>query len=122
MEDILLCKKLLLKQLFTRKKMNLNNSTYLQISLLKNGNKYLFSFNSVIYSKDQIAKEFGVDPSKHTLYRIDHLEEPAFPLRREKAEITKCHVCSGDLLILKSDTLLSADEKLTLNIHMTLTG
>ena len=37
-----------------------------------------------IYSKDQMAKEFGVDAGKHTLYRVDHLEEPAFPLRREK--------------------------------------
>lgn len=69
-----------------------------------------------------MAKEFGVDPARHTLYRVDHLEEPAFPLRREKSEITKCHVASGDLLILKSDTTLSAEEKLILHIHMTLTG
>jgi len=50
------------------------------------------------------------------------LEEPAFPLRREKQEIVKCHVSSGDLLILKSDSVLSAEEKLILHIHMTMTG
>lgn len=73
-------------------------------------------------SKELIAKDFGVDGTKHTLYRVDHLEEPAFPLRREKSEITNCHVASGDLLILKSDAVLSAEEKLTLHIHLTMTG
>ena len=75
-----------------------------------------------VYSKDAICKEFGVDPSRFTLYRINHLEEPAFALRREKSEITKSHVGSGDLLILKSDAEISAEDKLSLNIHMTMTG
>ena len=37
-------------------------------------------------------------------------------------QLTKCHVNSGDLLILKSDADLSPDEKLVLYIHMTMTG
>ncbi|CDW84271.1 ubiquitin carboxyl-terminal hydrolase 40 [Stylonychia lemnae] len=78
--------------------------------------------NSVQECKEMMCKEFNIDPTKHTLYRIDHLEEPAFPLRREKQEIVKCHVSSGDLLIIKSDSILSAEEKLVLHIHMTMTG
>ena len=69
-----------------------------------------------------MCKEFGIDASKHTLYRMDHLEEPAFPLRREKQEITKCYVVSGDVLIIKSDANISPEEKLTLLIHLTMTG
>lgn len=53
---------------------------------------------------------------------MDAYEEPAFPLRREKTEISKCYVNSGDLLILKGEEDLTPDEKLVLNIHMTTTG
>lgn len=69
-----------------------------------------------------MCKEFGLESAKHTLYRMDHLEEPAFPLRREKQEITKCHVVSGDCLIIKSDENLLPEEKLILLINLTMTG
>ena len=52
-----------------------------------------------------VCKEFGIDdPSKHLLNRIDALEEPAFPLRRENAELPKVNVSSGEVLILTNIT------------------
>lgn len=87
--------------------------------LLRNGN---YSVINIAFSKEVICKEFGVETNKYTLYRVDAYEEPAFPLRRDKQEITKCYVNSGDLLILKGENDLTPDEKLTLNIHMTMTG
>ena len=53
---------------------------------------------------------------------MNHMEEPAFALRREKSAIVKSHVQSGDCLILKADTSITPDEKLTLYIHLTMTG
>lgn len=85
--------------------------------------QFYFPTNSTVKEcKDLISAEFNVDPKKYTLYRINHLEEPAFALRREKQEITKCHVGSGDLLIMKSDSEVAAEDKLQLHIHMTMTG
>ena len=100
------------------RKKTLDSSIFHRTPLLKNGK---FGFN-LSNSKEAISKDFGVEPSRFTLYRINHLEEPAFALRREKSEITKSHVGSGDLLILKSDAEISAEDKLSLNIHMTMTG
>lgn len=100
--------------------MILGSSIFQPMLLSKNGIYLLLivKFNS----KDQICKEFGIDSSKYTLYRVDAYEEPAFPIRRDKQEITKCYVNSGDLLILKGESDLTPDEKLSLNIHMTTTG
>ena len=75
-----------------------------------------------MYSKDDVCKEFKLEASKYTLYRMNHMEEPAFALRREKSAIVKSHVQSGDCLILKADTSITPDEKLTLYIHLTMTG
>ena len=70
-----------------------------------------------------MCNDFGnLDPLRQTLYRVDFFEEPVHPLRREKTNLTKCYVQSGDLLVLKSDADLSPEEKLTLYIHMTMTG
>ena len=59
--------------------------------------------NNFGFSKEDACK----DASKFTLYRMNHMEEPAFALRREKSAITKSHVNSGDCLILKGNTEMS---------------
>ena len=70
-----------------------------------------------------VCKEFeNLDESKHTLYRVNYLEEPVFPLRRENQELVKCHVSSGDLLILQCNSDTLPEDKLFLNIHLTMTG
>jgi hypothetical protein len=47
------------------------------------------------------CKEFGdLDEQKYTLYRLNAHDEPAFPLRRDNAELSKSLVASGDQLIL----------------------
>jgi hypothetical protein len=56
------------------------------------------------------------------LYRVNYLEEPVFPLRRDNQELTKCHVSSGDQLILQSNVDVAPEDKLSLNIHLTMTG
>jgi hypothetical protein len=73
-------------------------------------------------SKDEVCKDLKIDAPKFTLYRMNHMEEPAFALRREKSAITKSHVNSGDCLILKGNSEISSEEKLTLHIHLTMTG
>jgi hypothetical protein len=55
------------------------------------------------FSKQLICADFGLDSKKCTLFRVDHFEEPSFPLRRETMLLTKACVVSGDLLILKND-------------------
>jgi hypothetical protein len=70
-----------------------------------------------------VCKEFGqLEESQHTLFRVDYLEEPVYPLRRENCELVKCNVSSGELLILKSNAEILPEERLFLNIHMTMTG
>ena len=62
---------------------------------------YVPSNASVKELKVLVCKEFdNLDETKYTLYRVNYLEEPVFPLRRENQELSKCHVGSGDLLIL----------------------
>lgn len=47
---------------------------------------YVSADSTVKELKDIVCKEFGsMDPNKHTLYRVDYLEEPVYPLRREKS-------------------------------------
>jgi len=87
----------------------------------------IFYFNADITVQDakvEVCKDFDpeMDPSKFTLYRIDALEEPSFPLRRLKAPLSKNNVDNGDILILKSNEELSSDEKFRLSINQTLTG
>jgi hypothetical protein len=62
--------------------------------------------NAIVKELKQLAcKEFGdLDESKYTLYRVNYLEEPTFPLRRDNQELTKAHVSSGDLLILQCNS------------------
>jgi hypothetical protein len=84
---------------------------------------YVPSNSTVKELKTLVCKEFnGLDETKHTLYRVNYLEEPVFPLRRDNQELTKCHVASGDQLILQSNVDVSPEDKLTLNIHLTMTG
>ncbi len=56
------------------------------------------------------------------MYRVNYLEEPVFPLRRDNQELTKCYVSSGDQLILQSNVDVAPEDKLSLNIHLTMTG
>ena len=80
--------------------------------------------NAIVKDLKQLAcKEFGdLDEAKYTLYRVNYLEEPTFPLRRDNQELIKAHVSSGDLLILQCNTDVSIEDKLALNIHLTMTG
>lgn len=50
------------------------------------------------------------------------MDEPTFPLRRDAVELNKCHVSSGDELILQSNLETKPEDRLQVNIHMTLTG
>lgn len=73
--------------------------------------------------KDTVCKEFGdIDPSKHTLYRLNAMDEPTFPLRRDNVEIVKCHVASGDELILQSNLETKPEDRLQVNVHLTMSG
>lgn len=84
---------------------------------------YVPSNATVKELKSLVCKEFNsLDETKHTLYRVNYLEEPVFPLRRDNQELTKCHVSSGDQLILQSNVDVPPEDKLALNIHLTMTG
>jgi hypothetical protein len=73
--------------------------------------------------KEMVCKEFGdLDPTKHTLYRLNAMDEPAFPLRRDTVELSKCHVASGDELILQSNLETKPEDRLSVNIHLTMSG
>lgn len=61
-------------------------------------------------------------PEDFTLYRANHFDEPQFPLRREGVKIPKASISSGDLLILKENSLITPEDKLLLFIHVTMTG
>ncbi len=70
---------------------------FLQIQLSKNCNFLLYNTLRRILA----CKEFGdLDEQKYTLYRLNAHDEPAFPLRRDNAELSKSLVASGDQLIL----------------------
>jgi hypothetical protein len=84
---------------------------------------YVPSNATVKELKTLVCKEFdNLEDSKYTLYRVNYLEEPVFPLRRENQELVKCHVGSGDLLIIQGNAETNPEDKLTLNIHLTMTG
>lgn len=73
--------------------------------------------------KEMVCKEFGgIDPTKHTLFRLNAMDEPTFPLRRDNVEINKCHVVSGDELVLQSNLDTKPEDKLQVNIHLTMSG
>ena len=40
--------------------------------------------DTIAQCKAEVAKYFGVEDSKYTLYRCDTMEEPAYALRRLK--------------------------------------
>lgn len=70
-----------------------------------------------------MCKEFGgLDETKHTLYRLNAMDEPTFPLRRDNVELAKCHVASGDELVLQCNLETKPEDRLSVNIHMTMTG
>mmetsp|Transcript_35151 Transcript_35151/g.34168 ORF Transcript_35151/g.34168 Transcript_35151/m.34168 type:complete len:111 (+) Transcript_35151:1489-1821(+) len=70
--------------------------------------------------KEIVGKEYKEsDMTKFTFWRVDAFEEPVTALRRDQGQLTKMNVSSGDLLILKSDAVLTNDEKLFINIHLT---
>lgn len=77
---------------------------------------------TVLETRHAISEEFKIDETKYTLFKVDALEEPTYPIRRLKQELSKCGVASGDLLVLKNDSDLSADEKLTLHVHISISG
>jgi hypothetical protein len=84
---------------------------------------YVPSNSTVKELKTLVCKEFeNLDESKHTLYRVNYLEEAVFPLRRENSELQKCHVSSGDQLILQSNQETAPEDRLALHIHLTMTG
>ena len=72
--------------------------------------------------KQEICSEFGVDRATHQLWRVDYLEEPAYPCRREKLAWDKNHVSSGQLLILKANDVVLASEVVILHVHVTSSG
>lgn len=74
------------------------------------------------FSKLLACKELGLEEAKFTLYRVDGFEDPVYPLRRENSELVKSNVSSGDLLVLKSTADVPLEERLNLNIHVTMTG
>ncbi len=64
-------------------------------------NFYIPSNGTVKELKGLVCREFGnLDETKHTLYRLNAMDEPTFPLRRDNVELYKCHVSSGDELVL----------------------
>lgn len=91
-----------------------------QITRLSRNCKHNFL---ILSSKALVCKEFGgLDEAKHTLFRLNAHEEPAFPLRRDNVELAKCHVASGDELMLVSNMETKPEDKLLVNIHLTMTG
>lgn len=83
---------------------------------------YVSANATVLETRHAISEEFKIDETKYTLFKVDALEEPTYPIRRLKQELSKCGVASGDLLVLKNDSDLSADEKLTLHVHISISG
>ncbi len=69
------------------------------------------------------CKELGdLDESKYIMYRLNGLEEPTFPLRRDNAEVLKCNVSNGELLMLCSKSETKLEDRLQINVHLTMTG
>ena len=56
--------------------------------------------------KFDICTAFGIDDLEtdtYTLFRMDALDQPTIPIRKEKAPITKSNLKDGELLTLKSN-------------------
>lgn len=56
------------------------------------------------------------------MFRLDSFGEPQFAVRKEKADWSKNNVSSGDTLALKHKSDLSVDEKVTIGVHVTISG
>ena len=82
--------------------------------------------HTVEQCKNEICEEFEIieagASAGYTLYRVDNFNDPAYPIRKEKQSWSKNNVCSGDLIILKSNKSVTVEEKMTLGINYTASG
>lgn len=88
---------------------------------------FYFSAESTVGEcKETVLDHFKVKDSeerkKYTLYRVDAFGEPAFPIRKEAQGWSKNNVCTGDLLVLKSSSQMTVDERMSLGVSLTTTG
>lgn len=83
---------------------------------------YVAANSTVMEVRHAMAEEFKVDEGIYTLFKVDAFNEPTYPIRRLKQEIIKCGVASGDLIVMKNDMELSAEERLVVHVHISLTG
>jgi hypothetical protein len=87
---------------------------------------YFSNEHTVIQCKNEICEAFelyGEDYiNQYTLYRLDNFGEPAFPIRKEKANFSKNNISSGDLLILKNNKDIGVDDMISLGVSVTCSG
>jgi hypothetical protein len=85
--------------------------------------RFYFKKESIIAEgKDKICKEFGLEPKKYKLWRVDLYDEPQYIIKKERQIWEKNHVGNGDFLILKNEEDILPDEEVIIDIHETLTG
>jgi hypothetical protein len=98
----------------------------LTVSLYGNNDlmlKFYFKKESTIAEgKQEICKEFGVDPYKYRLWRTDMYDEPQYVVKKERQIWEKNCIANGDYLILKNEDDLMPDEQVVIDIHETKTG
>ena len=95
-----------IKVLFGEKEKNFNFSATLPVSKCK----------------EQICAAFEVNTTKFTLFRLDGFGEAAFAIKKEKAGWAKNCVSSGESIMLKDNTEVTCEDKITLSVNYTSFG
>lgn len=96
--------------------------TEVAVKILFGDEEKNFNFSSsftLMKCKEQICAAFDVNPTKYTLFRLDGFGEAAFPIKKEKAGWAKNNVSSGETLMLKSNSELTMEDKITISVHHT---
>lgn len=100
-----------------------------EVDRFKHLDVLLFDFKAdftVEQCKSEICEGFGIvkpeEQKTYTLYRVNNFNDPQFPIRKEKKNFESNMVSSGDLIILKSNMDVTAEEKINLSVSVTVTG
>ena len=83
---------------------------------------YFKKEGTVAEGKETICKEFGLEPHKYKLWRLDIYGEPSYIVKKERQIWEKNHISNGDELIIKSEEDILPDEQVIIDIHETVTG